>query len=245
MPKPILPKGWKEVSLEQFIELRQLKAEDGAFNHNIDILCALTDAVPDDFDDLDITEVAEIFKDLQWLYTEPSKLYTDRIGKFYLKPMTDLTLGEFIDLEHYFTSDYIKYLPNICALLYRIPEIVEDGVVAKWESTDFKTSSRVHYFLEHPITKMYGVLTEYIKFRDNFITSHKNLMTEQVVDDIDDITDPEEKKEAEREKSSQKWGWEQLIWSMCNGDLTKYDQVINMKLVLVFNFLAMRKELEI
>jgi hypothetical protein len=92
---------------------------------------------------------------------------------------------------------------------------------------------------------MYGVLTEYIKFRDNFITSHKNLMTEQVVDDIDEITDPEEKKEAEREKSSQKWGWEQLIWSMCNGDLTKYDQVIQMKLVLVFNFLAMRKELEI
>ncbi len=64
MPKPILPKGWKEVSLEQFIELRQLKAEDGAFNHNIDILCALTDAIPDDFDDLDIAEVAEIFKDL-------------------------------------------------------------------------------------------------------------------------------------------------------------------------------------
>jgi hypothetical protein len=32
---------------------------------------------------------------------------------------------------------------------------------------------------------------------------------------------------------------------VCNGDITKYDQVIGMKLVLVFNFLAMRKELEI
>jgi hypothetical protein len=32
---------------------------------------------------------------------------------------------------------------------------------------------------------------------------------------------------------------------MCNGDLTKYEQVINMKLILVFNFLAMRKELDI
>jgi hypothetical protein len=245
MQKPTLPKGWNQVTLEQFIELRQLKAEDGMFEHNIDILCVLTDAYPEDYDDLDIADVGEIFKELKWLYTEPSKNYTDRIGKFYLKPMTDLTLGEFIDLEHYFTNDYIHYLPNICALLYRIPEIVEDGAVAKWESTDFKTSSRVHYFLDQPITKMYGMLTEYIKFRDNFITSHKNLMTEQVEDDLEDITDPEERKEAEKEKASQKWGWEQLIWSVCNGDITKYDQVIGMKLVLVFNFLAMRKELEI
>lgn len=240
-----LPKGWNQVTLEQFIELRQLKAEDGIFNHNIDVLCALTDSLPEDFDTLDIAEVADIFKELQWLYTEPSKLYGNRVGKFHLKPMNDLTLGEFIDLEYYFTTDYIQYFPNICALLYRIPELMEDGVVSKWETTDFKTSSRVHYFLYQPITKVYGVLTDYIKFRDSFISSHKNLMSEQVGEDLNDITDPEEKKEAEREKSSQKWGWEQLIWSMCNGDLTKYDQVINMKLVLVFNFLAMRKELDI
>lgn len=245
MLKPTLQKGWNQVSLEQFVELRQLSTEYGAFNHNIDILCTLTDSHPDDFDDLDITEMAEWFKDLQWLYSEPSKNYVNQIGKFHLKPMVDLTLGEFIDLEYYFNADYIKHLPNICALLYRIPEIVEDGVVAKWESTQFKSSSRTHYFLDQPITKIYGVLAEYIKFRDNFIDQHKNIMTEKIDDDLADIEDPEEKREAEKEKASQKWGWEQLIWSMCNGDLTKYQAIIDMKLVLVFNFIAMRKELDI
>lgn len=245
MLKPILPKQWSQVNLEQFIELRSIEAEDGLFNHNIDVLCALTDSLPEDFDDAELHEVAEWFKDLQWLYSEPSKLYTDRIGKFALKPMNELTLGEFIDLEYYFTQDYIKNLPNICALLYRIPEIIEDGVVAKWETTNFKASARAHYFLEQPITKVYGILTEYIKFRDQFISSHSNLMTEDIEDDLSDIDDPEERKEAERQKASNKWGWEQLIWSMTNGDLTKYDQVINMKLILVFNFLAMRKELDI
>ena len=145
----------------------------------------------------------------------------------------------------YFNADYIKHLPNICALLYRMPEIMEDGVVAKWESTQFKSSSRTHYFLDQPITKMYGVLAEYIKFRDNFIDQHKNIMTEKIDDDLADIEDPEEKREAEKEKASHKWGWEQLIWSMCNGDLTKYQAIIDMKLVLVFNFIAMRKELDI
>jgi hypothetical protein len=245
MQKPTLPKGWNQVSLEQFIELRQLQAEDGMFNHNIDVLCVLTDSYPEDFDDAELHEVGEWFKDLQWLYSEPSKNYVDRVGKFHLKPMNDLTLGEFIDLEYYFSNDYIKYLPNICALLYRIPSRMEDNAVIQWESTEFKTADRAHYFLEQPITKMYGILTEYIKFRDQFITKHSNLMTEDIEDDLSDIDDPDERKEAEKQKASNKWGWEQLIWSMCNGDLTKYDQVINMKLILVFNFLAMRKELDI
>lgn len=245
MLKPTLQKGWHQITLEQFIELRQLEATDGVFNHNIDILCTLTDNYPEHFDDAELHEVAQWFQELQWLYSEPSKNYTNQIGKFRLKPMTDLTLGEFIDLEHYFTTDYIKYLPNICALLYRIPTKVEDDAVVQWESTDFKTSDRAHYFLEQPITKVYGILTEYIKFRDNFIGKHSNLMTEDIEDDPKDIDDPEERKEAERQKASNKWGWEQLIWSVCNGDLTKYEQVINMKLILVFNFLAMRKELDI
>lgn len=245
MQKPTLPKGWNQVSLEQFIELRQLKAEDGLFNHNIDVLCVLTDSYPDDFDDAELHEVGEWFKDLQWLYSEPSKNHVSRVGKFHLKPMNELTLGEFIDLEYYFSNNYIEYLPNICALLYRIPNKVEDDTVIEWESTNFKTSSRTHYFLEQPITKLYGILTEYIKFRDQFITKHSNLMTEDIEEDLSEIDDPEERKEVEKQKASNKWGWEQLIWSMCNGDLTKYDQVINMKLILVFNFLAMRKELDI
>lgn len=245
MQRPTLPKGWHQVNLEQFIELRQLQPDEGLFNHNIDVLCTLTDSHPELFDDAELHEVAEWFKELQWLYSEPTRTHTNRIGKFHLKSMNELTLGEFIDLEYYFTLDYIGNLANICTLLYRIPDIVEDEEVCKWESIDFKPSARAHYFLNQPITKVYGILTAYIKFRDQFITSHSNLMNENINDDVTDISDPEERKEAEAQKASSKWGWEQLIWSMCNGDLTKYDQVINMKLILVFNFLAMRKELDI
>lgn len=245
MQKPTLPNNWSDVTLNQFIELRSLSSDDGLFNHNIDVLCIVTDSHPNFFDDVDMHDVHEWSKDLKWLHSEPSKIYSDRVGKFHLKPMNELTLGEFIDLEYYFTQDYIKNLPNICALLYRIPDIIEDGVVVKWETTNFKASARAHYFLEQPITKVYGILTEYIKFRDQFISSHSNLMTEDIYDDLSDIDDPEERKEAEKQKASNKWGWEQLIWSMCNGDLTKYEQVIQMKLILVFNFIAMRRELEI
>jgi hypothetical protein len=69
-------------------------------------------------------------------------------------------------------------------------------------------------------------------------------MTESFEDD-EQIDDPEEIKEKEEEMKSSKWGWEQLIWTMCNGDLSKFDAITDTKLVLIFNFLAMRKELEI
>ena len=69
-------------------------------------------------------------------------------------------------------------------------------------------------------------------------------MTESFEDD-EVIDDPEELKEQEQEKKASKWGWEQLIWTMCDGDLSKFDAITDTKLVLIFNFLAMRKELEI
>jgi len=245
MLKPILPTNWSDITIDQFIELRSLNSDDGLFNHNIDVLCIVTDSHPDFFDDVDMHDINSWINDLKWLYSEPSKNHVGQIDKFHLKPMNELTLGEFIDLEYYFTQDYIKNLPKICALLYRVPEIIEDDVVVKWESINFKASARAHHFLDQPITKVYGILTEYIKFRDQFIQSHSNLMTENIDDDISEIEDPDERKEAEKQQAYNKWGWERLIWSMCDGDITKFDQVINMKLILVFNFIAMKKELEL
>jgi hypothetical protein len=245
MQKPILPKGWNQITLEQFIELRQLKGEDGVFNHNIDIMCILTDTYSDDWDDVEILDLNEWLKELKWLFTEPSKRASSTVDDMYLKPMNELTLGEFIDLEYYFTNDYIANLPKICAVLYQRPSLFVDNQPIFNGRSIAKPSQLAYLFMDKPITSVYGVLTEYIKFRDQFINQHHNLMNEDIEDDLEDIDDPEERKEAEKKKSSNKWGWEQMIWSMCNGDITKYDDVINMKLVLIFNFLAMRKQLEI
>lgn len=245
MQKPMLPKGWNQITVEQFIDLRQLKTDDGVFNHNIDIMCILTDTYSEEWDDVEILELNDWIKELKWLFTEPSKKSSKIINEMYLKPMNELTLGEFIDLEYYFTNDYISNIPKICAVLYQIPSSFINNEPIFPLKGIAKPSQLAYIFLELPITSVYGVLTEYIKFREQFMTQHNNLISEDIDDDIDDIDDPEEKKESEKQKSLNKWGWEQLIWSMCNGDLTKYDQVINMKLVLVFNFLAMRKELDI
>jgi hypothetical protein len=72
-------------------------------------------------------------------------------------------------------------------------------------------------------------------------------MTESYEDDfeIDSNMDAEDLKAAEEEKKQQKWAWETLIWHLCNEDLTKFNAVCDLPLILVFNFLGMKKELNV
>jgi len=238
-----LPKQWSQVTIEQFIEIRSLNIEDGTLQYNTDVLSILSDLPIEDFDDIELDELQELTKQLAWMTSEPSKRYQHQLDELKLKPFVDITLGEFITLEGFVTDDYIKNLRNICAILYRKTSIDEWGNVIT-EPYKFKSSERAHLFDDYPITSVFGLIPEYLQFRQNFLDSHSNLMTESFEDD-EESTDPEERKEQEEEKKSSKWGWEQLIWSMCNGDLSKFEAITDTKLILIFNFLAMRKELEI
>jgi hypothetical protein len=57
--------------------------------------------------------------------------------------------------------------------------------------------------------------------------------------------DPEEVKEIEKEQAQSKWSWEQTIYGLTNGDITKSEKVGALPLIYVFNTLAMKKELDI
>lgn len=238
-----LPKNWSQVTILQFIEIRSLNIEDGTIEYNIDVLSILSDLPVEDFDEIELDELQELTKQLAWMTSEPSKRYKHQLDEFKLKPFVDISLGEFITLEGFVTDDYIKNLRNICAILYRKTSTDEWGNVIT-EPYKFKSTDRIHLFDDYPITSVFGLIPEYLQFRQSFLDSHANLMTESFEDD-ESFDDPEDKKAQEQEQKSNKWAWERLIWTMSNGDLSKFEAITDMKLILVFNFLAMRKELEI
>jgi len=185
-----LPKAWSQVTIEQFREIRSLNIEDGTFDYNVDVLSILSDLPVEDFDEIELDELQGIIKQLSWMTSEPSKKYQHQLGELKLKPFVDITLGEFITLESFVTDDYIKNLRNICAILYRKTSTDEWGNVI-FEPYKFKSSDRVHLFDEYPITSVFGLIPEYLQFRQNFLDSHSNLMTESYEDD-EEIDDPEE-----------------------------------------------------
>ena len=246
MLKNKLPKAWSQITIETFIELRTLSDEDGVFNYQIDVLCTLLDCYPEDFDDISIEELDELLNEVKFIRDEPPKQYKSKIGEYTLKPFNKITLGEFISLEAYFSQNYIEKLLNIVAILYRRVRVNEWGDEIL-EPYTFHSSDRLNWFLDFPITDVFGLLPEYIKFREGIIDQYKNLMTETYEDDfeIDQNMDAEDLKAVEEEKKQQKWAWEQLIWHLCNEDLTKFHAVCELPLILVFNFLGMKKELNV
>jgi hypothetical protein len=127
----------------------------------------------------------------------------------------------------------------------------------KWNNVEFEPYifspfERFELFDEQIVTDVYGILTDYLKYRENFMKKYENLFNdndedEEEQDDINDFNTAEEYKDSlkqkERGKKAKKWGWESLLFDLCEGDITKMDDVGNQSLIFVFNMLSMRKDM--
>jgi hypothetical protein len=231
-----IPKSWSQVKVDQFIELHNLDEEGlgSLFLYQLESLAILTD---EDADEIDITpnELIEILNSLSWVKNEP-RGYSAKLGQLTFRPFTFLTLGEFIDLEHYFSEDYINNLPTICAILYRHTKTDEWGNVV-YEPYKFIPQDRAALFLELPITDVYGIIQLYLKFRADFIERYSFIFNPEIEDE--DEMDEEDK---QAEHVENKWSWEMLLYSLSGEDITKVDPITDLPLVFVFNFLAMKYE---
>jgi hypothetical protein len=228
--------------VSQFLEIRRLSSEDGMFNYQIDVLSALTDSDISEFEELDIDELTVLTEQIKWINSEPSKRYKNKLDKYVLKPFTKISLGEFIDLEHYFSNNYLDHFCHILALLYRrtSKNVYGDDII---EPYNYSPSDRLDWYLDYKITDVYGLIPEYIKFRENFTNTYTNLLVDVVPDD-EVLEDADEIKEQKREQEKQKFAWESTIMALCNDDLSKFNDILDMSVVLVFNILGMKKTLD-
>jgi hypothetical protein len=243
-----LPQKWSQVTLEQFIEFSAIDKEQGAYHYNSEALSILSDESIDTIEDLDVDEMAELVAEAKWCTSEPSKRYKHELLGMKFKPLNKLTLFEYIDLDYYFNNNYITNLDKVCAICYRHSKVNEwgDEVLEPYE---FDCTIRAERFLDLPITDVYGIVHEFLKYRDTFLKNYENLFSgeldEELSEDERRELDPEEVKEIEQEQKLAKWSWEQTIYGLTNGDITKSEKVGALPLIYVFNILSMKKELDI
>ena len=258
-----LPSSWDEILVDQYIELRGLDTELPYFDLMLETISIVTDTDIDELEELSFNEVLDIEKQLVWLTSEPSKKIIEEVieyGEEYITPngfelcdpvatyhykgLDNLTLGEFIDLNHYFSENFVEELPTIAAILYRQTKVNE------WNETiiepyDYDPRNRRELFMEVGITQIYGIITSFLEYKSNFENTYANLFKPDLSDeDIDDL-DEETKKEIAEEERLDKFSWERLIYSLTDGDITKTDKVLNLSVVYVFNVLSMKKALDI
>ena len=228
--------------MSQFLEIRNLSSEFGIFDYQIDVLCALTDSNISEFEELDIDDLGKLTRQIKWIESEPSRRYKNKLDNYVLKPYSKLSLGEFIDLEHYFSNNYLDHFCHILAILYRrtSKNVYGDDIIEPYE---YSPRDRLDWFLDYPITDVYGLIPEYLKYRENFTNTYTNLLVDVVTDD-EVLEDAEEIKEQKREQQKQKFAWESTIMVLCNDDLSKFNSILEMPVVLVFNILGMKKTLD-
>jgi hypothetical protein len=243
-----LPKQWSQVTLEQYIEFNKIAKDQGAYYYNSEALSILSNEPMEVIEDLDVDELTQLIKDNKWCASEPSKRYKHEMLGMKFKPFSKLTLYEYIDLDYYFVNDYIGNLANICAICYRQTRVNEWGEEIL-EPYDFDCTLRAEKFYDLPVTDVYGVLHEFIKYRDTFLKNYENLFSGELDEELSNEErnnmDAEEVKEIEKEQAQAKWSWEQTIYGLTKGDITKSEKVGALPLIYVFNILAMKKELDL
>jgi hypothetical protein len=242
-----LPKKWSNISVEQFIEISQIDKEQGANSYNSELISIVTDMTYEEVDELDLDDMVKMVADMKWSNTQPSKQYKHDLLGMKIKPLSKLCLFEYIDLDYYFNDNYHTNIDKICAILYRQSKINEWGEVVL-ETYDYDIKVRAEKFLDLPITDVYGIVSEFLKFRENFLDVYKNLFgeaEEELTADDKAAMEPEEIKEVEKEVKENKWSWERMIYGLTNGDITKSEAVGALPLTYVFNMLGMKKELDI
>jgi hypothetical protein len=241
-----LPKSWSEIDVLQFKEIRELYTIPEVFNREIEILAILADVSSEELEDLDIEDVSALIKEIKFVNSEPSKHYKHQLYPYHFKPLDKLTIGEYIDLEFYFSKDYNQHIGHIASIFYRQKSTNEWGVTV-YEPYDFSPRQRYELFEDYCINDIYGIVPEFIAFRENFMDTYGNLFHDESDSDEEEEkpTTTQESKDLQLKKSELKWGWERLIYSLCNEDLTKFDEVTNLPLIMTFNMLAMKKELNI
>ena len=225
--------------------MKSINEEDfgSLFLYNLELLSIVTDTDPYELEDLDPEIIVDSIYKMGFLRREPSTKAKERIGELYFKPFILLKFGEFIDLEYYFSNDFVKNLTTICGICYRKRNVNEWGET-EFQPYRFNPSDHSHLFEDEPITNTYGVIPEYLLFRDELMKSYENLFMPDIVDE-DETLDPEDLKEEQEEQKFKKWGWEKVIYDLAGEDITKADQITDLPLIMVLNFMSMKHELQV
>lgn len=170
-----IPDGWHEVTIGMFQEMSQLdQAEDGLLKI-IDLLSILTDTDPEELKEIDASHLKVLIDKIDWTSKFPESEYktefTIKDQTYYLVTLSDLSLGEWIDLDSY-CEDPVENMAKIFALLYR----------PHGEKYDVKKAEqRASIFLQHlMISDVYGSLLFFSLIGKEFIKISAGSLLSQI-----------------------------------------------------------------
>ena len=240
-----LPKSWNEITVSQWVELNSIDQEEynSVFLYTLEAISILSDTDPEELEELSPEELIDLADKVSFVKREPSNKPNELVKGFRLKPLDALTLGEFIDLEHY-VSQSVQNFTLLLSILYKRWKTNEWGSLI-FEPYSYSIMSRKDIFEEVSINEVFGAVNNYINYATDFKQRYENLFNPVIEEDEGVELDAEDLKAEAEEKVFTKWSWEKLLYDLANQDITKIDAVTDLPLVFVFNMLSMVEELQL
>lgn len=240
-----LPKSWNEITVSQWVELNSIDQEEynSVFLYTLEAISILSDTDPEELEELSPEELIDLAAKVSFVKREPSNKPNELVKGFRLKPLDELTLGEFIDLEHY-VSQTTENFTLLLSILYKRWKTNEWGSLI-FEPYSYSIMSRKDIFQDVSINEVFGAVNNYINYATDFKQRYENLFNPVIEEDEGVELDAEDLKAEAEEKVFTKWSWEKLLYDLSNQDITKIDAVTDLPLVFVFNMLSMVEELQL
>lgn len=240
-----LPKSWNEITVSQWVELNSIDQEEynSVFLYTLEAISILSDTDPEELEELSPEELIDLAAKVSFVKREPSNKPNELVKGFRLKPMDALTLGEFIDLEHYI-SQTTENFTLLLSILYKRWKTNEWGSLI-FEPYSYSIMSRKNIFEDISINEVFGAVNNYVNYSNDFKQRYENLFNPVIEEDEEVELDAEDLKAEAEEKVFTKWSWEKLLYDLSNQDITKIDAVTDLPLVFVFNMLSMVEELQL
>lgn len=253
----LLYKNWGELPLEIYQELREIRRKnwDSETEKSIEEISLFLDISPDDefFETLSLRDLAILEMRMNWTYKFPDFIPDDKIvmneEELFFINLNTISLGAYIDCEHYLKQGEENY-PKVITCLYR--KIQKDQWGNKIiEPYSYDLEERSQWFKRLPVSKIYGAINSYLKWRESLMKSYTNIFEDPNWDKIEgeDQLPPEEvaqiKNEIAHEKKKAPHTWLGIVWELTNHNMAFFDKIFDSPAILVFNTLSMRKALKV
>ena len=186
--------SWKEVTLEKWIKLTELEGLTKAQETKA-LINTLSDIPEKLISKLSLPDITVILSRIAQIQQEKNNELVKVIevdGKEYgFHPsLSDITLGEFADLEHFIKQGVQDNLPEIMAILYR-PIVEKEGDAYIIEAYDGKIDVRAEKFkkmsaeeVESSLVFFWIFVKEWSKITKLYLLDQKEEMTSKMLEKV-------------------------------------------------------------
>lgn len=230
-------------------QYREINSEhiDGLFERMIHMVSVVEDLDPLDVQHWKGNKLIETYSVTQ-KKVNVSEKYSESIEiegvKLELLPFTQLTLGQFINLEDYVSKNFNDNMHRIASTIYlsSTESGMFDPIIEDYSKVNVEY--RAALIDELPVNLILGACKKYLTFRDTFFDSYEIFTNPFEGVNINELNEEEREIYDQEMKIREKQGdnqWLVILNMLTENDITKFDLVLKQNLFLTFNQISWLK----